>query len=110
MPQYENGHSLKLERMIRQTSASPRGSMRMKRTMAVPKKNSLKGATFKPDSVITPMFIIIPVSQRRISFRKVMKTAPYMEPEILPKPPIITMAMYSTERPRLNGSEVILTM
>jgi hypothetical protein len=96
--------------MIRHTSASPRGSKRIKRIMDVPKKNSLKGATFKPDSVITPIFIIIPVSHRKISFKKVIKTAPYMEPEILPNPPMITIAMYSTERPRVNGSDVILTI
>jgi hypothetical protein len=108
--QYENGHSRKLERIIRHISAKPFGSININNTMASPKTNSRSGAMFKPKLAIASTFINTPVRYRNNSFSSVINVAPKMAPGILPIPPMITIAIYSTESPRLNGSVVMLTM
>ena len=65
---------------------------------------------FRPILVITPTFISSPVVYLKISLRMVMNVAPKIAPGIFPIPPIMTMAINSTESPRLNGSVVMLTM
>ena len=78
--------------------------------MASPKTNSLSGAMFKPKLAIAGTFINTPVKNRKNSLSRVINVAPKMAPGILPMPPMITIAIYSTESPRLNGSVVMLTM
>ena len=74
------------------------------------KTNSLSGAIFKPQLAIVGTFINTPVKNRKNSLSSVINVAPKMAPGILPMPPIMTIAIYSTESPRLKGSVVMLTM
>jgi hypothetical protein len=87
--------------MIRHTSASPLGSKMMKSTMANPKMNSRRGAIWRATLLREPIFIKNSVALLNISFKTVMKIAPKTAPGILPRPPMIIIAIYSTERKRV---------
>ena len=55
-----------------------------------------------------PRFMKYCVAPLITSFSRVMKTAPKMEPGMLPNPPMMIMAMYSMDRSRPKGSGVML--
>ncbi len=95
---------------MRHSSASPFGSNRINRTIARPKANSRSDAMLSPNPLSAGIFIMESVAKRKTSLSPVMKIAPKMEPGMLPRPPIMTMAIYSTESPRVKGSVDMLFM
>ena len=82
----------------------------MKSTIASPKASSLKGANVSPIPFRVSMFMRISVTRRRISLSEIINVAPNIDPGMLPSPPIITMARYSTDNHSVNGSAVMLTI
>jgi len=78
--------------------------------MTRPNTNSRSGAMVMATPVDAPTFMKYCVILLNISFNETIKIAPKTEPGMLPRPPMIIMAINSMDSQRLKGSGVILIM
>ena len=79
------------------------------RTIARPKTNSLRGAMVMPKPV-APIFMRYSVAWLNTSSSMTIKIAPNTEPGILPRPPMMIMAINIMDNHKLKGSGVMLIM
>ena len=76
--------------------------------MVRPKTNSRRGAMVMATPVDAPIFIRYSVAWLNTSSSKTIKIAPNTEPGMLPKPPIMIIAINTIDNHKLKGSGVIL--